>query len=82
MSDETPHHEVPVYPPSAEFSANAHVKSLEEYQEIYDRSVSDPETFWAEQAERLSWFEKWNTVREWDYHKAEIQWYLGAKENA
>ncbi len=82
MSDETPHHEVPVYPPSTEFSAGAHVKSMEEYQALYDRSVADPEAFWAEQAERISWFEKWNTVREWDYHKAEIQWYLGAKVNA
>ncbi|MCB1065324.1 MAG: acetate--CoA ligase [Verrucomicrobiae bacterium] len=80
--DETHHHEVPVYPPSAEFSANAHVKSMEEYQALYDRSVNDPEGFWTEQAERLTWMEKWNTLREWDYHQADIKWFLGGKINA
>ena len=72
-----------VYNPPAEFSANAHVKSLDEYRTIYDRSVSDPEGFWAEQAEqRITWYEKWHTVRQYDYHKAEIAWYLGGKLNA
>ena len=73
----------PVYSPPAEFSANAHVKSLDEYRATYDRSVSDPEGFWAEQAEqRITWIEKWHTVRKYDYHKAEIAWYLGGKLNA
>ena len=73
----------PVYNPPAGFSANAHVKSLDEYRATYDRSVSDPEGFWAEQAEqRLTWIEKWHTVRKYDYHKAEIAWYLGGKLNA
>ena len=74
---------VPVYDPPAEFSAKATVKSLDEYRALYDRSVSDPEAFWAEQAEqRITWFEKWHTVRQYDYHKAEIAWYLGGKLNA
>ena len=73
----------PVYNPPAEFSANAHVKSLDEYRAIYDRSISDPEGFWAEQAEqRITWLKKWHTVRQYDYHKAEIGWYLGGKLNA
>ena len=75
--------ETPVYNPKAEFSAKSHVKSLDEYREIYDRSIADPEGFWAEQAEqRITWFEKWHTVRQVDYHKAEIAWYLGGKLNA
>ena len=75
--------ETPVYKPKAEFSAKSHVKSLDEYREIYDRSIADPEGFWAEQAEqRITWFEKWHTVRQVDYHKAEIAWYLGGKLNA
>ncbi len=81
MSDESHHHEIPVYPPSADFSARAHVKSMEEYQALYQRSIEDPEGFWAEQAKRISWFEKWNTVREWDYQQADIKWFLGAKTN-
>jgi acetyl-CoA synthetase len=75
--------DTPVYNPPAEFSANAHVKSLDEYRVMYERSISDPEGFWAEQAEqRITWLEKWHTVRQYDYHKAEIAWYLGGKLNA
>ena len=74
--------EVPVYNPPADFSAKAYVKSLDEYRALYERSVSDPEAFWAEQAEqRITWYEKWHTVRQVDYHKAEIAWYLGGKLN-
>ena len=47
------------YNPPADFSANAHVKSIDEYRTIYDRSISNPEGFWAEQAEqRITWFKK------------------------
>jgi len=72
-----------IYQPPTEFSANAHIKSLAEYQALYDQSIKDPESFWADQAEKqISWFEKWHTVRQYDYHKAEIAWYLGGKLNA
>ena len=78
-----PSDETPVYNPPAAFSAKAHFKSLADYQAMYDRSVNDPEGFWAEQAEqRITWSEKWHTVRQYDYHKAEIAWYLGGKLNA
>jgi acetyl-CoA synthetase len=36
------------FPPSPEFSKKAHIKSLEEYEKIYKRSVEDPEGFWGE----------------------------------
>ena len=73
---------VPVYDPPADFSAKAYVKSLDEYRALYERSIADPEAFWAEQAEqRITWAEKWHTVREVDYNKAEIAWYLGGKLN-
>ncbi len=68
------------YPPE-EFSQNAHIKSLEDYQALYEKSVADPETFWAEVAERLHWFKKWDKVREYDFVKAEIQWFSGGKLN-
>ena len=75
--------ETPVYNPPAEFSAKAHVKSLNEYRTTYDRSIIDVEGFWAEQAEqRITWFEKWHTVRKCDFGRAEIAWYLGGKLNA
>ncbi|MBL9155654.1 MAG: acetate--CoA ligase [Verrucomicrobiales bacterium] len=83
MSDDTlPTHEVPVYPPSAEFSARSHVKSMEEYQALYDRSIADPEGFWRDQSARIDWIEPWSTLREWDYTAADIKWFLGGKLNA
>ena len=81
MADNT--NKTPVYNPPAAFSAKAHLTSLDDYRAMYDRSVSDPEGFWAEQAEkRITWSEKWHTVRQVDYDKAEIAWYLGGKLNA
>ncbi len=82
MSNDSASHEVPVFPPAAEFSERAYVKSLEEYQVLYDRSIDDPEGFWTEQAERLHWFQKWDQLREWDYSKAEIKWFLNGRINA
>jgi len=73
--------EVKIFNPSAEFTANAHIKSKEQYQEMYDRSINDPDGFWAEQAERLTWFKKWDTVSNYDLAKAEIKWYEGGKLN-
>ena len=44
--------------------------------------VRDPEGFWAEQAEKqVEWFQKWDTVLEWDFHTADIKWFLNGKLN-
>ncbi|HIG81061.1 MAG TPA: acetyl-coenzyme A synthetase, partial [Verrucomicrobiales bacterium] len=75
MSDKT-------YPPTAAASEHAHVASLEQYRELYEQSIADPETFWAGQAERLSWSRKWDTVREYDFGKPEINWFEGGQLNA
>ncbi len=70
------------YPPSSDFRKKAHIKSLREYQEIYRRSVSDPQGFWAEMAGDLSWFKKWKKVLDYDFNEAEIKWFIGGKINA
>lgn len=71
------------FPPSKEFSKQAHIKSVEEYEKIYKRSVDDPEGFWAEMAEKnLTWFKKWNKVLEYNFEKPEIKWFQGGKINA
>jgi acetyl-CoA synthetase len=44
--------------PSEAFSANAHIKSLDQYQELYKRSIEEPDRFWLEQTETLDWFKK------------------------
>jgi acetyl-CoA synthetase len=52
------------------------------YQQMYNRSVQDPEAFWAEQAEKyVSWEKKWDKVLEWDFIKANIEWFKGGKLN-
>ena len=69
-----------VFPPPAEFSANAHIKSFEEYEQIYNQAAENPEEFWASVAENLHWFKKWDTVLEWNEPHAE--WFVGGKINA
>jgi acetyl-CoA synthetase len=69
-----------VYPPPAEFSAKAHVGSLEAYRDIYRRAEEDPEGFWGALAEsELHWFEKWSRVLEWNAPFA--KWFPGGKIN-
>ena len=68
------------FPPSPEFAAEAHVKSLAEYEALWQRAADDPEGFWAEQAESLSWFKKWTKVLEWNEPFA--KWFVGGKINA
>jgi len=72
--------ETRVFPPPPEFAANAHVKSFEEYERIYNAAAENPEAFWAEQAENLDWFKKWDTVLEWNEPHA--KWFGGGEINA
>ncbi|HEX8038808.1 MAG TPA: acetate--CoA ligase [Chryseosolibacter sp.] len=57
------------------------IKSIEDYQEEYRKSIENPEIFWAKIAEEFSWRKKWDKVLEWDFTKPEIKWFLGAKLN-
>ena len=69
-----------VYPPSADFTSNAHVQGMEGYLDLYRRAEQDPEAFWGEVASReLHWFEKWNKVLEWNPPQA--KWFAGGKLN-
>ena len=70
-----------VYPVPEAFAASAHINS-DRYQEMYQRSVDDPEAFWAEQAEQfVSWYKPWDKVLEWDFHEGTIRWFEGAELN-
>jgi acetyl-CoA synthetase len=68
-----------VFPPPPEFSAKAHIKSLEEYEALYKRSIDDPESFWAGVAGDLHWFKPWDKVLEWNEPWA--KWFVGGKLN-
>ena len=65
--------------PPAEFSANAHVKSMAEYEKLWQDAAKDPEKFWGQQAETLQWMQKWNKVLEWNPPHA--KWFVGGKLN-
>jgi len=72
-----------IYPPPSQFAANAFIKSPEEYRVLYEQSVSEPEKFWAQVAERISWRKKWDSVLDWDFgRKARVRWFDGATLNA
>ena len=56
------------FPPPQDLAAKAYIKSSEQYREMYDRSINDPDGFWLEQAEVLDWFKKPTKARQfvWD----------------
>jgi acetyl-CoA synthetase len=72
-------HEERVFEPSPEFAASAHVKSFQEYERLYSEAAADPEAHWARQAGELHWFEKWDTVLDWNLPHA--KWFVGGKLN-
>jgi acetyl-CoA synthetase len=73
---------LPAVAPPADFAARAHVGSMEAYRELHARSMADPEAFWAEVAERLTWEKRWDTVLDFDLHKGHIRWFEGGRLNA
>jgi len=72
---------VKVFNPAEEWSKNARIQSLEQYKEKYEQSINDPEGFWGEVAERLTWYKKWDKVIDSDFVDANIKFYEGAKLN-
>jgi acetyl-CoA synthetase len=69
------------YAPSAEFSAHANVKSLDEYRSLYERAKASPEQFWSELgSQKLTWFRPFDQTLEWNPPNA--KWFLGGKINA
>lgn len=70
-----------LYPVSPDFAKNALITETQ-YKEMYQHSIQDPESFWAEQAERLDWIRKWDKVKETSFKKpVNIKWYKGGKLN-
>ncbi|MEP5934614.1 MAG: acetate--CoA ligase [Winogradskyella arenosi] len=62
--------------------SNYHIKHLEEYYQVYRKSVRNPEVFWEEIAEEhFMWRKKWDEVLSWDFSKPDIKWFQGAELN-
>ncbi len=72
----------PVHPPIAEFTSNAHIDAAR-YEEMYARSVSDPEGFWAEAAQRLDWMKAPTQIKDVDFTlgQVKINWYADGTLN-
>ena len=77
--------ETRTFPPPAELTAGAEIKTLEQYQEMYDRSINDSDNFWLEQAEDIAWIKKPTKAREytWDTNGRTIQhtWFADGELN-
>jgi acetyl-CoA synthetase len=71
--------ETRVFEPSPEFSRQAHIKSLEDYERIYAEAEANPEKFWARIASELHWFRKWDKVLDWQPPWA--KWFVGGQTN-
>ena len=71
-----------IYSPNHSFASNALISSEEKYKRMYERSINDPVAFWEETAERLSWYEPWHNVSQYDFVNGNIEWFSGGKLNA
>jgi acetyl-CoA synthetase len=72
--------ETRLFAPPPAFSAQAQIKSIAEYEQLWQRAKDDPEGYWAQEAETLHWFRRWDKVLTWNEPHA--QWFVGGKLNA
>lgn len=73
------------FPPPEAIKANAYVNSVEQYQQMWEQSIKDPDRFWLEQAKRLSWFKEPTKSLEytWDTKSRKIEhtWFADGELN-
>jgi acetyl-CoA synthetase len=60
---------------------NFKISSFEEYEVTYQKSIEDPEGFWADIASHYYWKRKWNEVLRWNFEEPTIRWFEGARLN-
>ena len=75
------HEEERRFPPPQAFKAKARIKSIAEYNSLYEESIHHPEQFWAKQAELLRWFKGWDSVFDWDREACRFTWFKAGKLN-
>src|SRR5689334_2533153 len=67
------------FAPPKEFSAEARVRSMADYDMLYHRADTDPDGFWGEIAGELAWAKPWDRVLDWKLPDA--KWFLGGRLN-
>ena len=71
-----------IYNPSQSILENSNISSSE-FEELYKKSLENPDQFWSEQADKyLDWDQRWTQIQETDIKKGEIAWFKGGKLNA
>ncbi|MFO8016625.1 MAG: acetate--CoA ligase [Candidatus Woesearchaeota archaeon] len=71
------------FPPPEWFRQKARIKSFEEYEREYNRSIEDPDSYWKDKAEQIDWFEKKDgKIYFWDEKESICKWFEGWKLNA
>ncbi len=75
--------DVKVYDSPRRGDHDGHVRSVDEYRSMYERSLDEPDAFWAEQARaRLTWTREFHTVKDADFSSGNVSWFLGGELNA
>jgi acetyl-CoA synthetase len=69
-------------PVKEHIAKDAEIGSLDQYRELYRRSLEAPEAFWREQAQRLEWFHPPHTICDVDNETVDFGWFLGGRLNA
>ena len=57
------------------------IKTFEQYQSEYKKSIEDPEAFWKEIAENFEWRKKWDKILEWNFSEPNVKWFVNGKLN-
>ena len=72
-----------IFPVHESFATGAHVDN-EKYLEMYQRSVDDPEAYWAEQGKRIDWFTPYTKIKDvsYDVNDLHVKWYYDGTLNA
>jgi acetyl-CoA synthetase len=73
-----------VFPPPQEFAEKARIKSREQYDQMWRKSIENPDEFWGEMAEEhIDWYKKWDAVEEYSFvDDVYVRYYRGARLNA
>lgn len=69
-----------IFNPSEKFKRDAYISNMNEYQEMYKKSIEDPDTFWSEIAKELVWFKEWDIVLD-DSNAPFFKWFVNGKTN-
>ncbi|CAN5779522.1 acetate--CoA ligase [soil metagenome] len=72
-------HEERRFRPAEGFRARARLRDMADYERLYRQSLDDPDVFWSDVASELHWFDRWNSVHEWE--EPFTKWFVGGTTN-